>query len=80
LIVTPETGLTGKVLKVNTAGQFVVLNFPIGHLPKVDQQLNVYHLGMKSGEVRVTSHQLDDLVVGDLIVGDAASGDEVRDR
>ncbi len=80
LIVTPETGLAGKVVNVNTGGRFVVLNFPIGHLPKLDQPLNVYRLGLKVGEVRATGWQLDDNVVADLLAGEAQPGDEVRDR
>ena len=80
LIITPETGLTGKVVRVNTTGRFVVLNFPIGHLPVLDERLNVYRLGLKVGEVKVTGPQMDDNVVGDLVAGDANIGDEVRDR
>ena len=80
LIVTPETGLQGKVMKTNSAGKFVVLNFPIGHLPVLEQRLNVYRLGLKVGEVRVTGPQLDDNVVGDVVAGEAAVGDLVRDH
>jgi hypothetical protein len=80
LIVTPENVLAGKVVKINTAGRFVVLNFPIGRMPPLDQRLNVYRLGLKVGEIRVTGPQLDDNVVGDIVTGDAQTGDEVRDR
>jgi len=80
LIVTPENGLQGKVAKVNTSGRFVILNFPVGHLPRLEQQLNVYRLGLKVGEVKVTGPQRDDNIVGDLISGEAQAGDEVRDR
>jgi hypothetical protein len=80
LIVTPDTALVGKVVRVNTSGRFVVLNFPIGHLPALDQRLNVYRLGLKVGEVKVTGPQMDDNIVGDLVAGDALAGDEVRDR
>jgi hypothetical protein len=80
VIVTPETGLSGKIVRVNTGGRFVVLNFPVGHLPALDQRLNVYRLGLKVGEVRVTGPQLDDNVVGDLAAGDARVGDDVRDK
>jgi len=80
LILTPETGLVGKVVRVNTDGRFVVMNFPIGHLPALDQRLNVYRLGLKTGEVRVTGPQYDDNIVGDVISGDAQRGDEVRER
>ncbi len=80
MIVTPETGLTGKVARVNPEGRFVVLNFPIGRLPALDQRLSLYRLGLKVGEVKVTGPQLDDNVVADLIAGDARAGDDVRDR
>lgn len=80
LIVAPETVLQGKVVRVNRGGRFLVLNFPIGHLPSADQQLSIYRLGLKVGEVKVTGPQMDDNVVGDLVAGDAAAGDQVRDR
>jgi hypothetical protein len=80
VIVTPETGLAGKVVKVNSGGRFVVLNFPVGHLPAIDQRLNVYRQGLKVGEVKISGPQLEDNVVGDLVSGNAEAGDEVRDQ
>jgi hypothetical protein len=80
LIVTPEEGLAGKVALVNSVGRFVVLNFPVGHLPAVEQVLNVYRRGLKVGEVRVTNAQLDDNVVADIVSGEAVVGDAVRDK
>ena len=80
LIVTPDKSLIGKIVTVNSAARFAVLNFPIGRLPQLDQQLNVYRLGLKVGEVRVTGPQRDDNIVGDVTAGDVAVGDEVRDR
>jgi hypothetical protein len=78
LIFSPDNVLTGKVVKVNVDGRFVVLSFPIGRLPTLDQRLSIYRRGLKTGEVRVTGPQLDDNVVGDIVVGDAQTGDEVR--
>jgi hypothetical protein len=80
VIITPDRALAGKVVTVNSAARFVVLNFPLGHMPQLEQQLNVYHLGLKVGEIKVTGPQRDDNIVGDLTVGDAAVGDVVRDR
>ena len=80
LIVTPETGLSGKVVKVNTSGRFVVLNFPIGHLPALDQRLVVYHQGLKVADVKISGPQLDDNIVGDLVAGTAEVGDDVREQ
>src|SRR5215470_16455817 len=54
LILTPETGLSGRVVRVNASGRFAILNFPIGHLPSIEQRLNVYRLGLKTGEILVT--------------------------
>ncbi|MGH7972683.1 MAG: hypothetical protein ACREIC_28550, partial [Limisphaerales bacterium] len=79
VIVTPDTGLSGKIVKVNTGGRFVVLNFPVGRLPTLDQQLNVYHSGLKVGEVKVSGPQLDDNIIGDLVKGTAQPGDLVRE-
>ena len=75
---TPDTDLVGKVAKVNSDGRFVVITFPIGHLPTLNQRLNIYRRGLKVAEVRVTGPQLDDNVVADIAAGDARAGDEVR--
>jgi hypothetical protein len=78
LIVTPDTGQVGKVVQVNAHGQFVIVNFPVGGLPAIEQQLNVYRSGLKVGEVRISGPQSDDNTVGDIIQGEANLGDEVR--
>ena len=78
VIITPDNLLVGKVAKANVDGRFVVLTFPIGHLPILDQRLGIYRRGLKVGEVKVTGPQLDDNVVGDIVTGDAQAGDEVR--
>ena len=80
VIVTAETGLQGKIIKMNSEGRFVILNFPIGHLPALEQRMNVYRRGLKVGEIKITGPQMDDDIVGDLLNGEAQAGDEVRDR
>jgi outer membrane biosynthesis protein TonB len=80
LIVTPETALVGKVETVNQNARYVVLSFPIGHLPAMEQRLNVYRRGLKVGEVKVTGPQIEDNVVADIVEGDSGPGDEVRDK
>src|SRR5690348_11836566 len=47
LIVTPENLLIGKVAMVNAAGRFVVINFPLGRMPLLEQHLNLYRRGLK---------------------------------
>ena len=80
LIVTPENGLVGQVAHVNTGGRFVVLNFPVGRLPTLEQRLSLYRKGLKVGEVKVTGPQYDDNVVADLLAGDSEVGDQVREK
>jgi hypothetical protein len=80
LIVIPENALTGKVLRVNTEGRFVVLNFPIGKLPFIGQRLSIYRHNLKVGEVKVTGPQREDNIVADISTGEAGVGDDVRDR
>src|SRR3954452_6119445 len=78
LIVTPENALVGRVATVNTTARFVVLSFPPGRLPVVEQRLNLYRRGLKVGEVKVTGPQTDENIVADLVAGDAEVADEVR--
>jgi len=80
LIVTPESLLVGNVAVYNSAGRFVVLDFPIGRMPAVDQVLFVYRQGLKVGEVKITGPERDHNTVGDLISGEAQKGDSVRDK
>lgn len=80
LIVTPENALTGKVVVYNDAGRFVVLDFPIGHMPAVDQRMFIYRRGLKVGEVKITGPQRDHNIVADLAQGEAQAGDEARDK
>ncbi|MCU0783466.1 MAG: hypothetical protein MUF81_05335 [Verrucomicrobia bacterium] len=80
LIVTPGSGLAGKVARYNDAGRFVVLEFPVGHMPPLEQRLILYRGGLKVGEIKVTGPQRDDHIVADLTNGEAQAGDEVRDR
>jgi hypothetical protein len=78
-IVTPDTSLSAKVVKYNSVGRFVVLSFPPGQTPQMNQTLFVYRAGIKVGEVRVTGPQRDNDVVADLTTGDAEAGDDVHE-
>ncbi len=68
------------MVSYNDAGRFVVLNFPTGQMPKMDQHLFLYRAGLKVAEVNVTGPQSDDNTVADLVSGEAQTGDEVRDQ
>ena len=79
-IVTPESGLMGKVVTYNSDGRFVVLDFPMGKTPVSEVRLFVYRNGLKVGEVKVTNWRRSVYVVADLTAGEAQPGDEVRDK
>jgi hypothetical protein len=79
-IVTPDESLVAKVIRVNTVGRFVVLNFPEGKMPKLEQHLFLYRGGLKVCEVKVTGPQQDTSTVADIVSGDAQEGDTVRDQ
>jgi hypothetical protein len=79
-VVKPDNSLTARVATYNVAGRFVVLSFPIGQMPQLDQTLFLYRSGLKVAEVKVTGPQRDNNVVADLVSGDAHAGDEVRDK
>ena len=78
ITVTPETALSGSVVRVNELPRFVVLNFAVGSLPGLGTPLNVYRHGLKTGMVKVTGPQLDDNIIADVIDGSAQAGDGVR--
>jgi hypothetical protein len=78
--VAPAAGLTGKVARYNEAGRFVVLEFPVGRMPRQEQTLFVYRNGVKVGELKVTGPQREEHIVADLVAGEAQPGDEVRER
>ena len=80
-IVTPDNSLTAKVARYNSAGRFVVLSFPPGQMPRLEQSLFLYRNGLKVGEVKVTGPQdSNNNIVADLVTGEAQVGDEVRDQ
>jgi hypothetical protein len=79
-IVTPDPSLEAKVISVNTVGRFVVLGFPGGQLPKLQQALFIYHAGLKVAEVKITGPQQENNIVADLVSGAAKVGDTVRDE
>ncbi len=77
---TPDNSLGGKVATFNSAGRFVVLDFPSGKMPALEQPMFIYRDGLKVGEVKITGPARDSNTVADLISGVANKGDEVRDR
>ena len=77
LFVTLQTGLEGKVSNVDPVGRYVILNFPAGSLPALEQKLYVYHHGLKTAQLRITGPQLEDTIVADILSGQVFVGDRV---
>ena len=77
-IVTPVSGLAGKVTTVNLSYQFVVVTFEGGQQPLPEQKLAVYRASLKVGEIKVSRQQMGRNVVADIVAGEARAGDEVR--
>jgi hypothetical protein len=76
--ITPETGLEGKVIRVNENARFAVLNFQVGGMPAIGQELDVFRHGLKVAEVKVTGPESMDNIVADITDGDTQVGDEIR--
>jgi hypothetical protein len=81
-IVTPDYSLTAKVISVNTVGRFVILSFPAGMMPKIDQTLFLYRNSLKVAELRVTGPQDvgNNHIVADITSGEAQVGDTVSEK
>ncbi|MGA3268363.1 MAG: hypothetical protein ABSE16_16250 [Verrucomicrobiota bacterium] len=79
-VVQPDTSLAARVVDYNAEGRFVVLTFPVGQMPKLEQTLYLYHAGLKVAQVIVTGPQQDNNIVADLVSGEAQAGDEARDQ
>ena len=77
-IVTPDMSLAAKVISYNTVGRFVVLSFPADQMPKLQQTLFLYRMGIKVAEVKITGPQQENNIVADLVTGDPKVGDNVR--
>jgi len=77
-LVMPDEAVQGRVVSVNPALRYVVMDFPVRLFPALDQRLSIYRDGQKVGEVRVTGPILGTAAAGDIVAGQAALGDEVR--
>ena len=80
LIVNADNGLGGKVASADESGRFVILNFPLGQMPRVDSTMTLYRHGVKSATIKITGPQRDDNVAADVLSGIPAEGDSAREE
>jgi hypothetical protein len=78
-VLLPDPAVVGRVVSVNPALRFVVMDFGLRRLPAVEQRLNVYREGRKIGEVKVTGPVVETAIAGDITAGTVELGDEVRE-
>ena len=78
VIVTPGGALPGTVISVNPGARFVVLRFPLGQLPALNQRMSAYRQGLKVAELRISGPQRDIHTIADVLAGECKAGDEVR--
>ena len=77
--ITAMNTLAGKVVLVNDALRFVVVDFSVGRKPAPGQHLSVYRKEQKIGEVKVSGQARDVNFAADLVAGEARLGDDVRE-
>ena len=77
--VTATNTLAGKVVLVNEALRFVVVDFSVGRKPATGQRLGVYRKEQKVGEIIISGQSRDVNFAADLITGEAKMGDEIRE-
>ena len=78
IIVTPGGSLPGTVVSVSPTARFVVVQFPIGEMPPLNQRMNAYRQGLRVAELRISGPQRDLHTVADIIAGECRVADEVR--
>ena len=75
---TPVLESTGRVVVVRPDLRFVVVDFFLSELPRIDQPLGVYREGRKVGELKITGPERDKQIAADIVAGEVKVGDEVR--
>ena len=79
-VVRPSSVLVGRIDSINVKVRYVIVSFPIGLLPAVGSQLDVYRDGLKVAELKATPPQENNLTAADIIAGECRMGDEVRSK
>lgn len=75
----PVESLRGRVLSVNPRLRFVIIDFPTGKLPMLDQRLSLWRSDMKVAEVKISGPYRGTTVAADITAGEALPGDMARE-
>lgn len=77
-VIRPADLPLGRVVNVNDVLRFVVIDFPTGRLPALEQRLSVYRVDQKVGEIRISGPYRGTTVAADILAGEAKFGDAVK--
>lgn len=80
LIVMPSASVRGKIVVLNPVARYVIVSYPLGHIPQPERRMGVYRDGLKVGEIKMGAQRIDTNAVADITAGDCRVGDEVREE
>jgi hypothetical protein len=70
--------MTGRIASVNDKLRFVVVDFTNSRRPTIDERLEVYRVGAKVAEIKVSGPYRNTTVAADIVAGEVKYGDEVK--
>lgn len=70
--------MTGRIASVNDKLRFVVVDFTNSRRPTIDERLDVYRIGEKVAEIKVSGPYRNTTVAADIVAGEVKYGDEVK--
>jgi hypothetical protein len=76
--IRPLDGSVGRVVRVQEALRFVVVDYSLNRIPEPDQALMVYRGGELVGRLKAGRIRRETTVVADIVSGTPMEGDEVR--
>lgn len=76
--IRPLDGGVGRIVRVQSALKFVVVDYRLNTPPRPDDRLVVYRGGEKVAELKAGYFSRETTIAADILSGDPREGDEVR--
>jgi hypothetical protein len=70
--------MTGRIASVNEKLRYVVIDFSSSRRPVLEERLEVYRVGEKVAELKVSGPYRNMTVAADIVAGEVKYGDEVK--
>lgn len=77
-VLRPLDGSVGRIVRVQSALKFVVVDYRLNQPPAPEQRLAVYREGERVAELRAGYIRRETTVSADIVSGEPREGDEVR--